>query len=90
MSKSKIRIEIIPDDDVDATTLRDNIHTLINVNRKGCKSIRSWIEELKTCESTHQSLENNLLVDHKCILTECHKEKHKCICGFSWDVITTT
>jgi len=41
--RQKIKIEIIPDDDIDINKLRNVIHNLINSNREGCKSLRSWI-----------------------------------------------
>jgi hypothetical protein len=86
-NKQKIRIDIIPEDNVDINELRSNVHSLINLNREGCRSIRSWIETLKTCESVHQSTSELLVDNHRCILTEGHKEKHRCECGFSWDII---
>lgn len=46
-SKSKIRIEIIPEDGVDINKLRSDIHSILNSNRKGCKSLRSWVELIK-------------------------------------------
>lgn len=41
--KQKIRIEITPEDNVDANKLRDRIHFFVISVRKGCKSIRSWV-----------------------------------------------
>lgn len=46
-SKSKIRIEITPEDGVDINKLRSDIHSILNSNRKECKSLRSWVELIK-------------------------------------------
>lgn len=86
-ANQKIRIEIIPEDDVDISKLRTNIHSLINSNREDCRTIRSWIETLKNCESTHMDKSDLLTDSHRCMLLEGHKEKHKCYCGYTWDVV---
>ena len=91
-NKQKIRIEIIPEDGININDLRESVYELIKplkVNDiKQCKSIKAWTEQLKNCNSTHQSTESNLLTDnHNCTLIEGHKEKHRCECGFSWDII---
>ena len=41
--KQKIKIDITPEDNVDANILRDRIHSFITSIRKGCKSVRSWV-----------------------------------------------
>lgn len=87
MSKQKIRIEIIPDDNVDINKLRNDLHNLINSNRKGCKTLRSWIETMKDCKSIHHSDSELLSDSHQCTLIEDHKEKHRCACGLCWDII---
>lgn len=43
----KIKIEITPDNDMDANKLRDKIHNYITRIRKGCKSVRSWVVSTK-------------------------------------------
>lgn len=85
--KQKIRIEIIPEDNVDINKLRNDIHSLLNSNREGCGSIRAWIETLKNCEAVHLYNDGILTDAHKCMLTEGHKENHKCYCGHTWDII---
>lgn len=51
MSKQKIRIEIIPEDNVNINNLRENVHELIKTLKendvKQCKSVRSWTELIK-------------------------------------------
>jgi len=46
-NKQRIKVEIIPEDDVDANKLRNKIHDFIISIRKGCKSIRSWVVTTK-------------------------------------------
>lgn len=87
MNRQKIRIEIIPEDDIDINKLRKRIHELISLNRDGCKTIRSWTEKLKTCDSAHISGNKFLSDNHNCMLVEGHKENHRCECGFTWDNI---
>ncbi len=41
--KQKIKIEITPEDNVDANKLRDRMHSIVTSIRKGCKSIRSYV-----------------------------------------------
>ena len=79
----KIRIEIIPEDNVDINKLRNEIHSLLNSNREGCRTLRAWIETLKNCEAVH--IDKNIDDSHRCMLLEGHKEKHKCYCGHTWD-----
>ncbi len=47
----KIRIEIIPEDEVNINELRELAHELIKTlkvnDKKQCKSIRSWTELIK-------------------------------------------
>ncbi len=43
----KIKIEITPEDGIDANKLRDKIHDYIISIRKGCKSVRSWTVDIK-------------------------------------------
>ena len=45
--KQKLKIEITPENGVDANKLRDKIHNFIVSIRKGCKSVRSWVVENK-------------------------------------------
>jgi len=43
INKQKIKIEITPEDNVDANKLRDRIHFFVTSIRKGCKSVRAWV-----------------------------------------------
>lgn len=45
--KQKIKIEITPEDNVDANKLRDKIHSIMTSIRRGCKSVRSWVVSSK-------------------------------------------